>query len=218
MTCKVLVLNNYDYGQPFNALGFEVSYITNPNVDQLLDAHLVCFTGGTDVDTRLYGEAKNSYAGDPDVRRDTREAKIFETCVEAHIPMVGICRGFQFLNVMNGGKLVQHCNGHAGPNHTVIDLDDGIFGGHEFVVNSLHHQMVILPENKRLGIPILVTPSVVSSYYIGEGGVELSIPQEVEAAVFPRTRSAGVQYHPEMMAQTSAAAKFFQGIVRGLLK
>lgn len=65
---------------------------------------LVCFTGGADVSPHMYGEENISSHCDP--IRDEFEKQVFEAYV-GKAPMIGICRGGQFLNVMNGGKLIQ---------------------------------------------------------------------------------------------------------------
>lgn len=66
---------------------------------------LVCFVGGEDVSPDLYGEENTSSYCNP--KRDEYEREVYgEFC--SHVPFVGICRGGQFLNVMNGGKMIQH--------------------------------------------------------------------------------------------------------------
>lgn len=67
---------------------------------------LVCFTGGADVMPQLYGE-KNEGLSYCNPARDLFEESVYKQFVN-RVPMVGICRGGQFLNVMNGGKLIQH--------------------------------------------------------------------------------------------------------------
>ena len=71
---------------------------------------LVCFTGGEDVSPYLYGEENISSYCNP--IRDEFEKEVYSEFV-GKAPMVGICRGGQFLNVMNGGKMVQHIEGHS---------------------------------------------------------------------------------------------------------
>lgn len=103
------------------------------------DASVVCFTGGADVHPSYYGEDKiaESYC---DKERDDAEAAIFAQCVALQKPMVGICRGSQFLNVMNGGKLYQHVNNHAThAGHGIITADGKEIGE----MTSTHHQMMI---------------------------------------------------------------------------
>ena len=63
-------------------------------------ADLVCFTGGADVHPSFYGHSKHPTSR-CDVLRDNEEVEIWEEFVN-NISMVGICRGGQLLNVLNG--------------------------------------------------------------------------------------------------------------------
>lgn len=106
--------------------------------DVMINADLVLFTGGSDVHPSLYGEQKHPYSHCHLVR-DHFEAEQFEEARLLNIPMVGICRGGQFLNVMSGGTMYQHVDGHAiAGTHEAIDLDTG----EKVQVSSTHHQMM----------------------------------------------------------------------------
>ncbi len=177
-----------------------------------LKADLVVFTGGSDVHPQLYGEKPiaGCYTNE---RRDEYEKDIYEKCLAASIPMFGICRGLQFLHVMNGGKLYQDVTGHAGGNHSIIDLDNN-----EIVnqVSSIHHQMCRWDAS--IGMRLVAVSSVARSKHyqtynssltpaanktveFDNGATVLHIPGsvlEVEAAVYPATLCFGVQGHPEI--------------------
>lgn len=104
------------------------------------DADIVCFTGGEDVTPSLYGEApiKGTHYNE---KRDQIESYIYGECLGLKKPMVGICRGGQFLNVMEGGKLWQDVNNHAiRGTHEVIDKRSGQVVSNQ---TSTHHQMMI---------------------------------------------------------------------------
>lgn len=68
-------------------------------------ANLICFTGGGDVNPELYGEKPNGARHWND-KRDIKEHEIYVSH-KGKVPMVGICRGGQLLNVLNGGKMIQ---------------------------------------------------------------------------------------------------------------
>jgi carbamoylphosphate synthase small subunit len=104
-------------------------------IDEKID--LIQFTGGEDVDPSYYGEPRHPRTfSNP--RRDAEEAAVYHEWV-AKVPMAGICRGGQFLNVMNGGSMWQHVNNHAiASTHTAYD-----YRGKEVQVTSTHHQMMI---------------------------------------------------------------------------
>lgn len=134
MPRKVLVLAGAGYGQVqamFLAAGWDIA-------NDLDDADLVQFTGGEDVNPALYGEHAHK-STDFNEHRDSMEAALYEKALMLGIPMAGICRGGQFLNVMNGGRLWQDVDRHA-----IYGLHDAyIYGGVMKVgVSSTHHQMM----------------------------------------------------------------------------
>lgn len=211
MIKKILVLGE-GYGRPFHPFGS----VTFDKATPIENVDLVCFTGGSDVSPKLYYERAlpGTYTN---LERDILETAIYRICVRNKIPMIGICRGFQFINVMNSGKMIQHVNGHAGKPHSVTDQ----VSGEQFSANSYHHQSVILPDN--ISPCLLSTNRLNSVYERGGSFIDGSIPEdmvyeEVEGAYFPDTLSAGVQYHPEMMPADSRGFTYFQEMIERLLK
>src|SRR4051812_46310753 len=71
-------------------------------------------SGGTDVDPSRYGAAPAGASGVDD-DRDALEASAWAAAEARELPVLGICRGLQAMNVFAGGSLVQHLEGHAGP-------------------------------------------------------------------------------------------------------
>ena len=102
------------------------------------DADVVIFTGGIDVNPALYGEDAHPSVTF-DTRRDEADMVVYQQCIEQGIPMFGVCRGAQFLHVMNGGKLNQDVDNHNG-DHGMWDPKDRRFIDK---ISSVHHQMVI---------------------------------------------------------------------------
>jgi putative glutamine amidotransferase len=122
-----------------------------PAVDGLL------LPGGWDVDPSFYGEVRNDKVLETDPDLDETEISLFHQAREREIPVLGICRGQQVINVAMGGTLVQHLEGHEvrelGRSHLAhaIEVDPSselgrAAGEHKVRVNSLHHQAI-----KRLG-------------------------------------------------------------------
>lgn len=107
-------------------------------VDDLMDADLVQFTGGSDVSPSLYNEwaHQTTYS---DFKRDQFEQSVYEQALAHGIAMAGICRGGQFLNVMNGGKMYQDVN-----NHAIHGTHEAYIVGNNIPVqvSSTHHQMM----------------------------------------------------------------------------
>jgi putative glutamine amidotransferase len=77
--------------------------------DVMEDADGLLLTGGTDIDPATYGQTiRNDQTQKPDLSRDRLELALVAEARERGIPILGICRGFQILNVAYGGTLDQH--------------------------------------------------------------------------------------------------------------
>lgn len=125
--------------------GFNVVKGRDYDADNSLGDTVDCLVlmGGTDISPTIYGQRPTSYSNYHDHTRDTREISLFHKF--EHLPKLGICRGAQLINCLNGGKLFQHVYGHGGGDHSVVDTD-----GREHTVCTVHHQMMILPESGKL--------------------------------------------------------------------
>jgi GMP synthase-like glutamine amidotransferase len=109
-------------------------------VESIADANTVIFTGGEDISPELYGDKKHpsTYYN---TRRDALEVSDWKTVNSRKIMKIGICRGAQLLCAMNGGKLYQDVDRHAGGDHDVLYLTkDG--QTQLYSTTSLHHQMM----------------------------------------------------------------------------
>jgi gamma-glutamyl-gamma-aminobutyrate hydrolase PuuD len=156
----------------------------------VLESDLVVFGGGSDVDPALYGEERHETTLF-DSSRDDRDIMLYNMCVEHGIPMMGICRGAQFLHVMNGGKLYQDVNNHIG-NHKIWDLKRK-----EWIdkVSSVHHQMCV--PNKEGGMEILATNGQATQRWLNPKHSVVGTRADVEAFFYRDTCCIGVQGHPE---------------------
>jgi len=124
-----------------------------PTEPQLPDVDGLLLPGGWDVDPELYGEPKDAKLGPIDRELDDAELRMFEQARSRELPVLGICRGQQVINVAMGGTLVQHLDDHDvrghGRSHLAhsIHVDPGselaqAAGEHQIRVNSFHHQAV----------------------------------------------------------------------------
>jgi gamma-glutamyl-gamma-aminobutyrate hydrolase PuuD len=165
---------------------------TIASVDGLL------FTGGSDVDPHLYGQARDPNAGlrlSP--HRDRWELGLLKASLERDMPVLGICRGMQLLNVAFGGSLIQDVPGHrlqkqndnreSGYHHVYISPGSklaAILGSGGFVrVNSLHHQGLREPQK---------AATLMASVYSLEDGL-------IEAVESPQHDCViGVQWHSQL--------------------
>ncbi|WP_245588590.1 gamma-glutamyl-gamma-aminobutyrate hydrolase family protein [Deinococcus pimensis] len=123
--------------------------------DLLRDLDGLVLSGGVDVNPALYGEAPDPQLGEVDDLRDATEAALYREARGRGLPVLGICRGAQLINVLEGGTLVQHLDGHAQTqdghayddvtHDVVFDTASGLLARfHPEVtrVNSHHHQAV----------------------------------------------------------------------------
>ena len=160
-------------------------------------------SGGPDVDPARYGDTyvhPATYGIDPD--RDQFEIDLFHAALNRGVPVFGICRGIQVMNVALGGTLIQDVStehpgsaevGHrqhergledsaVGHGMSAVDATPlSIFGNNDLGVNSFHHQAI-----RELAVDL--TPAA----YSPDGLVEAVVMCD-NAEVF------GVQWHPELM-------------------
>jgi putative glutamine amidotransferase len=101
--------------------------------DALLDAlDGLILAGGRDVDPALYGAEPHRDTDQPRTERDTFEIALARRAMERDIPVLGVCRGMQVMNVARGGTLVQHLPEHVGGDTHRRSL--GTFDGNEHPV------------------------------------------------------------------------------------
>ncbi len=163
-----------------------------------LDA--VCLSGGPDLDPEAYGAAdRHAELGPTEPSLDAFELALSRAALERGMPLLGICRGAQALNVACGGTLHQHLPGHRQsepgpqPTHEVEILPRtrlaALLGAGALAVNSFHHQAV-----DRLGRGLRVAARA------ADGTVEA-----IEGAGFV----LGVQWH----AETLGDGRLFDALV-----
>lgn len=180
-------------------------------VDALLEpVHGLLLTGGEDLAPLLYGADPHPRVGRYDVPRDRFELPLARRALALGLPIFGICRGLQTLNVALGGTLVQDLGscesatvghrmgavgGHA--THHRVTVSPGsrlaaILGEESLAVNSYHHQAV---ETLGQGLAIVARAA--------DGTVE-ALAGEGDAFLL------AVQWHPEVMEAAHApSAKLF---------
>lgn len=146
--------------------------------------------GGGDIAPAFYGE-QNHGSADIDTELDILQLQAFDLAVRTGMPVLGICKGLQIINVGLGGTLVQDLEPPMGERHrydegdkyheSVIDRDSWLYGlyGGETIVNSAHHQAI-----HRLGKGL----SAVS---------RCPLDGCIEAIAHESLPVVGVQWHPE---------------------
>lgn len=175
----------------------------------------VLLPGGGDVDPAIYNAAKHPKTGQADDARDFAELSVARWAVDDDLPLLGICRGHQVLNVALGGTLIQDIPAqveteinHDTPNDVprgnpahVVNIDPSsrlaaILGTTAPLVNSLHHQSV---ES--------AAPGACITAYSPDGVVEaLELPD--------KHFILSVQWHPEdMYLEDEAMQRLFRAFV-----
>ncbi len=160
----------------------------------------VVFTGGHDIWPLRFGEEPLKQVIEITHERDDMELKLFHKAYEAGVPILGICRGIQLVNIALGGTLYQdiysqvvNVGGHSfdydptGVYHS-IEIVDGtimkeIYKEQSINVNSLHHQAV-----KSLGKDLRITSKA-------RDGIVEAIESTNDRFIL------AVQYHPEAIAE-----------------
>jgi carbamoylphosphate synthase small subunit len=167
----------------FLSRGWEVQYEVGDDTD------LIQFTGGADVSPSYYGESKHPYTS-TNPTRDAQESEIFQNWVGKK-PMAGICRGGQLLNVLSGGAMWQHVNGHAvrGTHPANCLVTDQIYE-----VSSTHHQMMRPNEGTNFELWLWASEASTKENYEGPQAYS---DKDAECLFYPETRSLCFQPHPE---------------------
>jgi putative glutamine amidotransferase len=97
------------------------------NIEDIKKCDGVIFSGGVDVHPRFYNSEKLNYKnhdGKFNEKRDEFEKKVFWLAQEKQIPILGICRGMQYINVLMGGGLIQDLEEDGKNNHRNIEDKD----------------------------------------------------------------------------------------------
>lgn len=175
----------------------------------------VLLTGGEDIHPALYGADPSPFLNPPSRERDLFELALFAAARQRELPVLGVCRGIQLVNVALGGTLVQdipserpssvaHDPGGArdARSHD-IELKAGsraaaALGGTSFSVNSFHHQAV-----DRLA------EALISTGWSTDGLIE-AVESPADAPWL-----LAVQWHPEEMHAEARAPE--RGLFRALI-
>ena len=140
---------------------------TIKNTDSILKlADGIILTGGEDINPLEYNNTSNlKVCGDINYKRDTLERKLFDFALSNKIPLIGVCRGMQMMNVASGGTLygdipteigtevIHRNNGEVYHEIALCDTSTLIFPieTDTIMVNSWHHQgLKIMPNHLRV--------------------------------------------------------------------
>lgn len=174
----------------------------------------ILFSGGNDVDPRRFGVRAKGYCGGICVPRDEQELELARYVIEeTDLPVLGICRGLQVMNIAMGGNVYQ-------------DLEkEGNFEVHSaemYPRTAVVHEVELVSESR---VANIYGESVigVNSYHhqaakdLGRGFVNVGKAAEdqvIEAIEIPGERFVvAVQWHPEMMVTSDIQPRIFRAFV-----
>ncbi|MBS1879606.1 MAG: gamma-glutamyl-gamma-aminobutyrate hydrolase family protein [Actinobacteria bacterium] len=184
------------------------------DVEALLDrVDGLMLIGGADLDPTTYGQAATARTEATYLLRDEFELALVRAAFARDLPLLGICRGLQILNVATGGTLHQHLLDAGFAEHRPLP---GSLGGATF------HSVTVEPGSH---LDVAGTgPVTVNSHHhqgvdrVGEGGAVVArslSDQLVEAIEWPRQRFAlGVQWHPEALELDTTIAALVAAATR----
>ena len=197
-----------EYSDWVQRAGGSVQLVTDEGRHCLDSTDGLLLTGGEDIDPALYGKS-NRHSKRVNRTRDNFELNCLNFALERGIPVLGVCRGMQLINVALGGKLYQDLSerdcshlskgktvchrgaGHTDTTHEILIRPNTILsswlGKNALPVNSHHHQGIDgLPSSLRASASAL--DGLIEAF---EGSSE--------------QRIVGVQWHPERWPDSSSA-------------
>lgn len=178
----------------------------------MCDGYII--SGGVDIDPQCYGQ-ENTSSVDIEPERDTLEQEVIAHALKHKKPLMGICRGAQMINIVQGGTLHQNARdfyekfvpsdsvlGKIFSRRVIRIIEDGVLchlfkKKPQLSVNSLHHQAI-----HKLGKQLKI---------VAED--ELGIVQAIESSNPERIFILGVQWHPEFMLHSKENRKLFKRFI-----
>ena len=190
----------------------DVSIVYGMNIDSALKvaatSDAIVITGGDDIYPNWYGKPEyEKHCEGCDMYRDTLEIALIKYAMENKVPILGICRGHQLMNVTNGGTMIPDIYTFKGLDesahrervkmdsiHTVIPVANSWItknypnNGGEYWVNTIHHQCV---DDVAMGFEVAaMSPDGIIESIIYTAGDNFAL---------------GVQWHPEKSRDEFAA-------------
>ncbi|AVO00932.1 gamma-glutamyl-gamma-aminobutyrate hydrolase [Staphylococcus simulans] len=208
---------NQDYIRSIVKQGAVPMVIPITDNDDIIEAQIrqvdaLLLSGGQDVSPQLYNEDPQDKLGETLLARDVFDFKLIEKAKERFIPILGICRGAQVLNVFHGGSLFQDTSyrqiqslRHWQPTNPTEKTHEirvfpntrlsALFPEGRFYVNSFHHQVV---NQLAEGFRVMAQSN--------DGVIEA-----FESESYPYM--VGIQWHPEMLWYENSMDALFKDFV-----
>jgi putative glutamine amidotransferase len=195
------------YEKALREVGIEPVLIRAGSSEPIDGLDGLLLTGGTDVNPKLYRQEPHEASDPPDDERDAMEQRLLQSALERDLPVLAICRGMQLFNIVHGGTIAQHVEGHVQPGvaeaHPIgVEPETRLaqaIGPGAHLVNSRHHQVV---DQTGRGLRVSATSE--------EGYPEALERDDKKFAV-------AVQWHPEDLVEKREEAKrLFQAFADSL--
>lgn len=211
---------NYPLWIQGNDPNIEIIKLSPENSDDLKRCDGIVLSGGIDTHPSFYGSHRLNYPLAPDIFNETRdvfELSVFKYAQENNIPVLGVCRGMQLVNIALGGGLIQDIeesgkndhrrHGNLDGIHEVAIVKDSLLhtitGCEKGTINSAHHQ----------ALGTIAEPLTVAAYS-PDGIAESTEWREPEGKPFLLC----VQWHPERLAQQQPDNPFTKAIREQFIK
>ena len=166
-------------------------------IDRLVaDCHGLVLSGGEDINPARYREEPTPQLGPVNPLRDTAECQALEAAITRDLPVLGICRGHQLLNVYFGGTLYQDIGVSMGPEFSHLQTTQW----------EAHHHEVTVVEESRIGRAIRAPRLEINSFHhqaIKDLAPNLEVTARADDGLIEAVESrdhrwvVGVQWHPE---------------------
>lgn len=165
--------------------------------------HGVVLSGGVDIAPDTYGATFAPHQK-PDHSRDRFEVALVNAALERSVPVLGICRGMQLINVARGGTLLEHVD------HEVDGVEEGTFRGVRYHAIGLEEESLVRRVFGQRTVDVMClhhqAPGRVGDGLVVTGRSADGIVEAVEDAN-PDNFLVGVQWHPEHMMDTAPLQK-----------
>ncbi|WP_200763563.1 gamma-glutamyl-gamma-aminobutyrate hydrolase family protein [Nitrosophilus alvini] len=184
-------------------------FVSPSNFKETIDFDALVISGGIDISPSVYGKKTEIAKTDP--KRDAMEMKLLENALKRNIPVLGICRGMQMINVFYGGTLhleIHELDLNRPHPKTPLPKKKIFINPHtklreilkvdECSVNALHHQAIEK-----------IAPKLIAAAH-DENGITQAIEHQNERFVM------GVQWHPEFLPYSPLQRRIFKAFVKNI--
>jgi putative glutamine amidotransferase len=185
------------------------TFLVTKNNYKYLNFEGLILLGGEDISPKLYNMPKSKFTKNINYERDLIELFLIKKALKKNIPILGICRGMQLINIYFGGTLYQdlfslnikHFNTNF-PTKTIKIVKNSalynILKKTKIKVNSIHHQAI-----NKLGKNLKISAFDKNN-----------IPYAIESSSYKFL--LGLQWHPEYIAYTDSSKKIFNAFAKAV--